>query len=239
MTSYTPRAGSKTEAAIAYLRAHGGAASALNLSEEIDSPRKNLPAQFKAAIDNGLLEACDLPLGMGYRLVGTEAPGTPRLAPPRKPVPAGFDLPDFLRTAAAKPKRQPKPGVGKNPGSERSVATGHTSAEALAVTAQATPRPKPERRETGPAPAPAAAGDVDLIDHPPHYTRHPSGIECIQIVEHMGFNVGNAIKYLWRAELKGSCFDDLRKAEWYIARELQKRAQAARGLRAGERSAAD
>jgi len=79
MITYIPRPGSKTETAVAYLRAHGGAATAIALSDAIDSPRKNLPAQFKAAIDNGLLEACDLPDGMGYRLVGTDAPGTPRL----------------------------------------------------------------------------------------------------------------------------------------------------------------
>lgn len=213
MNDYTPRPGSKTEAAVAYLRAQGGAATAIDLSDAIDSPRKNLPAQFKAAIDNRLLEACDLPAGMGYRLVGTDAPGTPRL------VFQGAT--DHIDPSTK--MRQPKPGVGKNPGSVRSVATGQTSAEAPAVTAKATPRPKPERRETGPAPAPAAAGDVDLIDHPPHYTRHPSGIECIQITEHMGFNLGNAIKYLWRADLKGAAIDDLKKAQRYIARELQKR----------------
>lgn len=218
MTTYIPRPGSKTEAAVDYLRAHGGAATAIDICDAIDTTRKNLPSQFKAAVERGLLEACDLPDGMGYRLVGTDAPGTPRAVfAPAAPL---IVWPDPK-------KRQPKPGVGENPGSVRSVATGHTSAEAPAVTAQATPRPKPERRETGPAPATAAAGDVDLIDHPPHYTRHPSGIECIQITEHMGFNLGNALKYLWRADLKGAAIDDLKKAQWYIARELQKREQAA------------
>ena len=48
--------------------------------------------------------------------------------------------------------------------------------------------------------------DVDPINHPPHYTQHPSGVECITITEHYNFNVGNAIKYLWRAGLKdGAC----------------------------------
>ena len=42
----------------------------------------------------------------------------------------------------------------------------------------------------------------DPINHPPHYTQHPSGVECITITEHYNFNVGNAIKYLWRAGLK-------------------------------------
>lgn len=36
----------------------------------------------------------------------------------------------------------------------------------------------------------------DNINHPPHYTNHPSGIECIQITEHMGFCLGNAVKYI-------------------------------------------
>lgn len=67
----------------------------------------------------------------------------------------------------------------------------------------------------------------DKVNHPAHYTSHPSGIECIQVTEHMGFNLGNAIKYLWRADLKGDAIEDLRKARWYIDRELQKRGAAA------------
>ena len=63
----------------------------------------------------------------------------------------------------------------------------------------------------------------DPVDHPQHYMNHPSGIECIQITEHMGFNLGNAIKYVWRADLKGNSLEDLRKAIWYIDREIQKR----------------
>jgi len=41
----------------------------------------------------------------------------------------------------------------------------------------------------------------DPVNHPKHYTSHPSGIDCIQITEHMSFNLGNAIKYIWRADL--------------------------------------
>lgn len=63
----------------------------------------------------------------------------------------------------------------------------------------------------------------DPVNHPSHYVSHPSGIECIQVTEHMGFNLGNAIKYVWRADLKGSSIEDLRKAIWYIDREIQKR----------------
>jgi hypothetical protein len=40
------------------------------------------------------------------------------------------------------------------------------------------------------------------VNRPAHYTGHPSGIECIQITEHMGFNLGNALKYIWRCDLK-------------------------------------
>ena len=64
---------------------------------------------------------------------------------------------------------------------------------------------------------------TDLVNHPPHYTNHPSGVECIQITEHMGFNLGNAVKYIWRADLKADAMEDLRKARWYIDREIQKR----------------
>ena len=64
----------------------------------------------------------------------------------------------------------------------------------------------------------------DLINHPPHYTAHPSGIECIDVVEHMGFNLGNAVKYIWRADLKHETpIEDLKKAQFYINRELAKR----------------
>lgn len=63
----------------------------------------------------------------------------------------------------------------------------------------------------------------DPVNHPLHYTDHPSGIECIQITEHMGFCLGNAIKYIWRADLKNDAIEDLEKAKWYIERELQKR----------------
>lgn len=65
----------------------------------------------------------------------------------------------------------------------------------------------------------------DMVNHPPHYTSHPSGVECIQVVEHMGFNIGNAIKYLWRADEKGQTMEDLKKAEWYVKREIERRSQ--------------
>ena len=63
----------------------------------------------------------------------------------------------------------------------------------------------------------------DTVNHPAHYTSHPSGIECIQVTEHMSFNLGNAVKYIWRADLKDDALEDLKKARWYIERELKKR----------------
>ena len=63
----------------------------------------------------------------------------------------------------------------------------------------------------------------DTVNHPAHYNSHPSGVECITVVEHFGFNVGNAIKYLWRCGLKGDEIEDLKKALWYVQREIEKR----------------
>lgn len=63
----------------------------------------------------------------------------------------------------------------------------------------------------------------DPVHNPKHYTNHQSGIECIQITEHMGFCLGNAVKYIWRADLKNDAIEDLEKAVWYIKRELEKR----------------
>jgi hypothetical protein len=65
----------------------------------------------------------------------------------------------------------------------------------------------------------------DPVNHPKHYTEHPSGIECIQITEHMSFSLGNALKYIWRADLKNNAVEDLQKAVWYINREIEKRSK--------------
>jgi sugar (pentulose or hexulose) kinase len=67
----------------------------------------------------------------------------------------------------------------------------------------------------------------DPVNHPKHYNAHPSGVEAIDIAEHMNFCVGNAIKYLWRADLKNDAIEDLRKAVWYIEREIQRREKLA------------
>jgi len=68
----------------------------------------------------------------------------------------------------------------------------------------------------------------DPVNHPAHYNSHPSGVECIAITEHMNFCIGNAVKYLWRAGEKGSLLEDLKKARWYIDREI---ARLERGVR--------
>jgi hypothetical protein len=62
----------------------------------------------------------------------------------------------------------------------------------------------------------------EAVNHPDHYNKHPSGVECIEVVEHMGFCLGNAIKYIWRADLKNGT-EDLKKAVWYLQREITKR----------------
>ena len=63
------------------------------------------------------------------------------------------------------------------------------------------------------------------VNHPRHYNNHPSGVECIDIVEHMGFNLGNAVKYLWRADLKDAALEDMEKAIWYVQREIELRSR--------------
>lgn len=71
--------------------------------------------------------------------------------------------------------------------------------------------------------------DHDPVNHPKHYTSHPSGVECIDIVESMPFCVGNAIKYLWRSGLKGDEIEDLKKAAWYVSREIARRERTVLG----------
>lgn len=79
----------------------------------------------------------------------------------------------------------------------------------------------------------------DNVNHPKHYTSDPSGIECIDITRHRNFNIGNAIKYLWRAGLKFGMeitpkktaiikngkdneIEDLNKAVWYLVDEIHR-----------------
>jgi len=84
--------------------------------------------------------------------------------------------------------------------------------------------------QTAPAIPPIGDPDdspADLVNHPPHYTSDPSGVECIQITRHRNFNIGNAFKYLWRLGLKESAdkttkektLQDIDKAIWYLKDE--------------------
>lgn len=66
----------------------------------------------------------------------------------------------------------------------------------------------------------------DPVNHPAHYTSHPSGVECIAITEHMTFLLGNAMKYIWRADRKADGLQDLKKARWYLDREISNRERA-------------
>jgi len=70
----------------------------------------------------------------------------------------------------------------------------------------------------------ATAPTVDMVNHPPHYTSDPSGVECIEITQHRNFNIGNAIKYLWRAGIKDDKrqIEDLEKAVFYIKDEIKR-----------------
>lgn len=86
MNVYTPRPGSRTAAAVEYLLSHGAAATAIDLAEACDTERKNLLATLKAAIDNGLIEACYLPEGKGYRMRGLVGDGAPVVTTLQDPV---------------------------------------------------------------------------------------------------------------------------------------------------------
>ena len=99
----------------------------------------------------------------------------------------------------------------KNDGTPRGFSTKSTHAiiEHLAKTPEATE-------------APISA--TNAVAHPSHYTSHPSGIECIQVTQHMNFNLGNVVKYVWRNGLKDSDnnIQDLKKAQWYLNNEIER-----------------
>jgi len=106
---------------------------------------------------------------------------------------------------------------------ERLEASEKINSEVMQTASIMTPRELAEKVAQGRAKERKVKPKADMVNHPPHYTSHPSGVECIQITEHMGFNLGNALKYIWRADLKGSAVEDLEKAIFYINRELEKR----------------
>jgi hypothetical protein len=67
----------------------------------------------------------------------------------------------------------------------------------------------------------------DMVNHPPHYTASKSGVECIDVIENMCFNLGAAVKYIWRCDLKQDAIQDLEKASWFLNREIARRKKAA------------
>lgn len=64
----------------------------------------------------------------------------------------------------------------------------------------------------------------EQVNHPEHYNKHPSGVECIDIIEHMSCNPAMVIKYIWRNGLKDAnpVLQELEKAKWYLEREIQR-----------------
>lgn len=90
----------------------------------------------------------------------------------------------------------------------------HTSADVH-------PRPLPVQAQLGQA---IRTQPYESVNHPSHYNSHPAGIECIDVIEAFNLNIGNAIKYLWRAGLKPgtAAQEDLRKAQWYVNREIER-----------------
>jgi hypothetical protein len=85
----------------------------------------------------------------------------------------------------------------------------------------------------------------DMVNHPPHYTSHPSGIEQLEVTGHMNFCLGNAVKYIWRCDDKGKPIEDLQKAIFYLNWELKRRGhgeskeEGLRELNEREREACD
>jgi len=61
----------------------------------------------------------------------------------------------------------------------------------------------------------------DPVNHPPHYKKHPSGVECIEITKHLSFPIGSAMKYIWRHKDKGKPIEDLKKAIWYLQKQIE------------------
>jgi hypothetical protein len=61
----------------------------------------------------------------------------------------------------------------------------------------------------------------EAVDHPKHYNQI-KGVECIDVVEQMNFNLGNSLKYIWRCEDKGNKIQDIEKAIWYLQREIER-----------------
>lgn len=85
------------------------------------------------------------------------------------------------------------------------------------------PRPQAVEAPTyAPAPTRPTPTPAEDAINPAHYRKHPSGIECIEVTRHMNFNVGNAVKYIWRHMDKGDPIENLKKAQWYLDDEIRR-----------------
>ena len=75
----------------------------------------------------------------------------------------------------------------------------------------------------------AIGAETSLEDpiNPSHYRKHPSGIECIEIIRHMNYNLGATVKYIWRYMDKDDPIENLKKAQWHLDDEIR-RLQGAR-----------
>jgi|TARA_R110000803_G_scaffold138382_2_gene205230 hypothetical protein len=64
----------------------------------------------------------------------------------------------------------------------------------------------------------------EMVNHPNHYGGEDNPYEAIKVIENwdLGFNLGNAVKYISRVGKKDNTLDDLKKASWYINREINK-----------------
>ena len=67
---------------------------------------------------------------------------------------------------------------------------------------------------------------MSKVEHPDHYNK--ANVECIDVVENFNFNLGNIIKYVWRCDHKGEPIEDLKKAQWYLSREIKRREDVGR-----------
>lgn len=62
----------------------------------------------------------------------------------------------------------------------------------------------------------------DQVNHPLHYNNSPSGVECLEVVRWLSFNLGSAMKYIWRCGDKGKPVEDLQKAIFYLQDEIKR-----------------
>lgn len=70
---------------------------------------------------------------------------------------------------------------------------------------------------------------MEQVDHPEHYGGADNPYEAIKVIEAwgLGFCLGNTVKYISRAGRKGDSLTDLRKAAWYLQREIEHREKQA------------